>query len=267
MKKTLLLLTMYLSVCSMQAQTKSTGVVTLPVSGMTAKLDLNNSNSTATLTLSGPSDRWFALQFGEFVSGDGMSAGEDVVYYNGTTLIDAVHNGIGSAPSTDTNNWTVTSNTTNLGTRTIVATRAFNTGNANDFTFVYANSTIDFACAKMGSASFTLAYHGGTNRGYAIDVPINTALSTNEFSWKKALSIYPNPSSSSFNLQTEEIIKTVTIYDATGNKVASFENPNKSLDFSTFAEGVYFAEIRNNNNETVIKKMVKSNQAKNFLKP
>lgn len=181
MRKTLLLISLLIPFLSVKGQTKSTGVVTLPVSGMTAKLDLNNTNSVATLTLTGPSDRWFALQFGSFANGDGMKAGEDVVYYNGTTLIDAVHNGVGSTPTTDTNNWTVTSNTTNLGTRTIIATRAFNTGNANDYTFVYANSTIDFACAKMGSASFTLAYHGGTNRGYAIDVPISTALSTEAF--------------------------------------------------------------------------------------
>ncbi|MCY1364766.1 hypothetical protein D9M69_515860 [compost metagenome] len=103
MKKRLLLLSLGLFAFAAQAQTKTTGTVNL-LSGMTAKLDLNSTNSTATLTLTGPSDRWFALQFGSFAEGQGMESGQDVVYYNGTTLVDAVHNGVGTAPSADTNN-------------------------------------------------------------------------------------------------------------------------------------------------------------------
>ncbi|MCW4469765.1 T9SS type A sorting domain-containing protein [Flavobacterium sp. MFBS3-15] len=169
MKKLLLIASLLLSVAGLHAQSKTTGVVNL-MSGMTAKLDLDNANSTATLTLTGPSDRWFALQFGSFASGGGMGDGQDLVYYNGTTLVDAVHNGIGVTPSADgTNNWTVTSNTVSGTTRTIVATRPFNTGSAGDYTFVYSNADIDFAYAKGASASFTLANHGGSNRGYALN--------------------------------------------------------------------------------------------------
>jgi Secretion system C-terminal sorting domain/Ig-like domain CHU_C associated len=172
MKKLLLIAALLLSAVGLQAQSKSTGVVNL-LAGMTAKLDLNNTTSTATLTFTGPSDRWYALQFGSCVQGDGMVAGKDVVYYNGTTLVDAVHNGVGVTPSNDpTNNWTVTSNTVAGTTRTIVATRAFNTGDGNDYTFVYANADIDFAYSRSASASFSLAYHQN-NRGYAINKPFS----------------------------------------------------------------------------------------------
>nr|WP_294934815.1 T9SS type A sorting domain-containing protein [uncultured Flavobacterium sp.] len=256
MKRTLLLVLVMTTFLSAHAQTKSTGVVALAVSGMTAKLDLNNTTTTATLTLTGPSDRWFALQFGSFASGDGMQAGEDVVYYNGTTLIDAVHNGVGSAPSADTNNWTVTSNTVAAGTRTIIATRAFNTGNANDYTFVYANPSIDFACAKMSSATFSLAYHGGGNRGYSIDVPLTTVLGVDAFEQSK-IAFYPNPASSVFSIQSDAEIQSVRIYDTTGKQLIVFKNRKELLDISGLPNGIYFVEIENSDNTVLIEKLIK----------
>jgi hypothetical protein len=256
MKKTVLLTILIISFLGTQAQTKSTGTVALPVSGMTAKLDLDNTLAIATLTLTGPSDRWFALQFGSFVSGDGMQVGEDVVYYNGTTLVDAVHNGIGSAPSADTNNWTVTLNTVAAGTRTIMATRAFSTGNANDYTFVYADASIDFACAKMGSATFSLAYHGGGNRGYAIDVPISTALGVNDFEQNK-IAFYPNPASTSFSIQSEDAIRSVVVYDATGKQILSFKGQKEAIDISGLPNGIYFVEIENTGSTIFIEKLIK----------
>lgn len=254
MKKTLLLVVLSFAFFTAKSQTKSTGVVNL-MSGMTAKLDLNNTNTTATLTLTGPSDRWFALQFGDFVNGSGMQAGEDVVYFNGTTLVDAVHNGIGSAPTPDTNNWTVTSNTIASGTRTIVATRAFNTSDANDYTFVYANNSIDFAYSKMSSASFGLAYHGGGNRGYVIDAAFTT-LGVENFEQNK-IAFYPNPASSSFSIRSTIDIKSVTIFDTTGKKVASFSNQKEVIDISNLKTGIYFVEILNFDNKAFTEKLIK----------
>ena len=166
-KITLLLL---IGVSLLSAQQKSTGVVTLSTN-MVATLTLDNGTSTATLSLTGPNDRWFALQFGSFTGG--MAAGSDLVYWDNVTLVDARHVGIGSTPTTDaTNNWTITSNLNNspsAGLRTIVATRAFNTGDANDFTFNFSDTSIDFAWARMSSATYGLAYHGGTNRDVSLD--------------------------------------------------------------------------------------------------
>lgn len=257
MKKTLLLLAA-ITFFSSQGQTKSTGVVNL-TTGLTAKLDLNNTTSTATLTLTGPSDRWFALQFGSFASGAGMQAGKDVVYYVGGTgtsaLIDAVHNGVGIQPSTDTNNWTTTSNTIVGSTRTIVATRAFNTSDSNDYTFVYANSSIDFAYAKMSSATFTLQYHGGGNRGYAIDVPFAT-LGIDGFE-KSKISFSPNPTNNSFSIQSDDAIKSVRIYDTTGKQVSSFEHKKESIDISNLPAGIYFVEVENVENKVFTEKIIK----------
>ncbi len=166
MKKLLLSALLGFSAIAVNAQSKTTGTVNLQT-GMTAKLDLDNGTSTATLTFTGPSDKWFALQFGSFSGSQGMASGMDVVYYNGTTLVDGYMQGQGIAPATDTNNWTVSSNTVSGSTRTIVATRAF-AGGTNDFTFNYSDANIDFAYARNNSTGYTMAGHGSF-RGYKLN--------------------------------------------------------------------------------------------------
>jgi hypothetical protein len=203
MKRVLLSALLGLWAISAAAQSKSTGVVNL-MTGMTAKLDLNNDTSTATLTLTGPSDRWFALQFGSFSSGQGMASGMDVVWYNGTTLVDGYMQGLGVMPATDTNNWTVTSNTTSGTTRTIIATRAF-AGGANDFTFNYTDVNIDFAYARGSSASYMLANHG-SSRGYQLN---------------RAFSCIP-PDAPTASAQTFCAGATVSSLNATGGAGATF---------------------------------------------
>lgn len=256
MKSKLLISYLLLSVIGLYAQTKSTGTVNL-LTGMNAKLDLNNTTSIATLSLSGPSDRWFALQIGSFVNGQGMEDGQDVVYYNGTTLVDAVHNGIGTAPTQDINDWTVLSNTVNAGVRTVVASRAFNTGSGNDYSFVYANSNIDFAFSKMGTASYTLAYHGASNRGYLLNVPFTT-LGVEDFEQPKDIIVlYPNPTSNIFSIASNVEIQMVKIYDTYGKLIKNYSKPNGQIAISDLLTGIYFVEITTIENVVSVKKMIK----------
>lgn len=254
MKKTLLLITLFTAVFAGQSQTKTTGVVTL-TTGMTAKIDLDNSTTTATLTFTGPSDRWFGLQFGSFGSSAGMQSGQDVVYYNGTTLVDAKMNGIGVAPSTDaTNNWTVSSNTVSGTTRTIVATRAFSTGDTNDYTFVYANADVDFAWAKGSTAnSFSIAYHG--SRGYAINNSLT--LGINGFQ-KPEVKIYPNPVASVFSIETEIPLTAMRMYNIDGKLVleTKVNDSTQTFDISHLTQGVYFVELESVEG-TLYKKLIK----------
>jgi hypothetical protein len=227
---------------------------------MTAKLDLDNSNNTATLTFVGPSDRWFALQFGDFSVGGGMGNGEDVVYYNGSTLVDAVHNGIGIAPSNDANHWNLISNTTSSGTRTIIATRPFNTGDNNDYVFNFNDSTIDFAFSRSSSISFSLAYHGFSNRGYAINNSFTTlGIDDHEFK-PNSIKLIPNPAVTNFYIHTsskQDIVK-VTIFNALGQEVLSVENSfYESIDVSSLPAGNYYVEIKSNTDKVTIKKLLK----------
>lgn len=241
------------------AQVKSTNVVNL-LSGMTAKIDLDNSNNTATLTFVGPSDRWFALQFGDFSAGGGMGNGEDVVYYNGSTLVDAVHNGIGIAPSNDANHWNLISNTTSSGTRTIIATRPFNTGDNNDYVFNFNDNTIDFAFSRSSSASFSLAYHGFSNRGYALNNSFTT-LGIDDFEAEKnTIKLVPNPAVTTFYIDTnsKQDITKVTIFNALGQEVMSVKNGfYENIDISGLSVGNYYVEVKNNINGVTIKKLLK----------
>lgn len=229
------------------AQQKSTGLVTLSTN-MSATLLLDSGTSLATLTLTGPNDRWFALQFGSFAGG--MESGADLVYWNNVTLVDARHNGVGVTPTNDaTNNWTITSNLNNTpsaGLRTIVATRAFNTGDVNDFTFVFANKSIDLAWARSGSASYSLANHGGTNRGVLLDRTFT--LGAESFSLKDS-QLYPNPNDGDFTITTKTYLTKVNVYTITGAFVKTIEveenSENVEVNISGLESGVYLLELQN----------------------
>lgn len=234
------------------AQSKSTGVVAL-TTNMTANLTLNNTTSKATLVLTGPSDRWFALQFGSFATGDGMSSGQDLVYANATTLVDAKHNGIGVAPTADvTNNWTVLSNTVAGGIRTITAERNLSTGDSNDYTFNYADTSIDFVWARFSQSSYSLAYHGSTNRGYQLDKPLTT-LGIEDFSLN-ASSVYPNPSNGAFTVSSKTALNEINVYSQTGALVKTIKVENSSeksdVSISGLQSGVYLIELKNDSEKS-----------------
>jgi hypothetical protein len=97
-----------------------------------------------------------------------MTNGTDVVgVHSATTLsaFDCKLTGF-AAPVTDAQqNWTITSDVVNAGTRTIIATRALNTGDANDYAFSATPTAISLIWARSGSATFTYSNHGGSNRG------------------------------------------------------------------------------------------------------
>lgn len=251
MKKITLLAILAIS-CASFAQQKSTGNVTLSAN-MTANLTLNNTTSKATLTLTGPSDRWFALQFGSFAIGGGMSTGQDFVYANSTTLVDGNHAGYAQFPNTDTSqNWTVISNTEASGIRTLIAERNLSTGDANDYAFNYANTTIDFAWAKNGSAGYSLNNHGG-NRGYAIDVPLSATLGVDDFSLKTS-SIYPNPSNGNFTIETKAGLDQINVYSLIGTLVETIDVKDTAttveVSLKNLQTGIYLVELKNENDKS-----------------
>lgn len=254
MKKiTLLAILVISSACF--AQQKSTGNITLSTN-MTVNLTLNNTTSKAILTLTGPSDRWFALQFGSFTVGQGMVSGKDFVYANDITLIDGSHNGRGQFPNTDaTQNWTVTSNTTTSGIRTITAERSLSTGDTNDYIFNYSDPTIDFAWARSSSANnYALSNHGGGNRGYSVDVPLSATLGVDDFSLKTS-SIYPNPSNGNFSVETKTGLDKITVYSQTGSLVETIDVKDKSnntveVSLKSLQKGLYLIELQNGSEKT-----------------
>jgi len=129
------------------------------------------SPTTITVTVQGPADRFIAFGFGT-----GMATGNDAIIWStlGTgvaplQLRDHRMIGSGVEPSVDAQqDWTEVSNNVSGGNRTIVATRALNTGDANDVTFNFAATTQNLFWAKGPSATNQLQNHGGANRASGI---------------------------------------------------------------------------------------------------
>lgn len=124
-----------------------------------------------TVTLQGPSDRFIAFGFGT-----GMATGNDAVIWStlGTgaaplQLRDHRMIGQGNEPTVDAQqDWTVISNNVSGGNRTIVASRALSTGDANDVTFNFSATTQNLFWSKGPSATNQLQYHGASNRASGI---------------------------------------------------------------------------------------------------
>jgi hypothetical protein len=146
------------------AQSFTTGVVNLsstPGLAMSVKLDIS---SNVTMTLVGPSGRWFALGFGA----GNMEPETDVVGVHSAgalTNFDAKLIGYAAPLADALQNWTITSDQVVSGVRTIVATRPLDTGDANDYTFLAEEGSLSLIWARGSSNSFTYGYHGGSNRG------------------------------------------------------------------------------------------------------
>jgi hypothetical protein len=234
------------------AQSKATNPIS--VQNLNAGMVLNNDTQTVTLTLFGPSDRWLAVQYGQFTGG--MQNGSDMAYFNGTTLVDGRMNGSGQTPSADAqNNWTVTQNTVSDGMRTLIATRPFDSPDATDYDFNYADQTIAIGLARGNSASFTLSNHGTANR------IMNTALGFTNLNTvdlvKETIRVFPNPSKGNYTITSEFEIQTVAIYQLNGALVRTIrpETTSSQIEVTDLASGSYLIEIQSKT-DTTWKKIV-----------
>ena len=163
-------LTLALNVGVVSAQTKSIPVTEVAASsGVFFSAVMDNSSSTITMTMSGPSDRWFGMGFGLT-----MSNADVLIYTDGKA--GAMHaldvwdydlnaQNAGGVDQDSQQDWTVSSNTVLTGVRTIVATRDLNTGDAIDKVLTFADATVDVIWAKGNAVSNTMAYHGAGNKG------------------------------------------------------------------------------------------------------
>ena len=243
MKKITIYLTLLLfSIISANAQ-YSTGLQNF-TAGFSAKIDV--SSTLVTLTINAPSDRWFGLAFSTS-SIINMNAG-DLVAYEGTSVFsDRSLGGIGAYNLDGIQDWTITSNTVASTTRTLVATRVLNTGEAGDFVFTAAPSTIYIAWVRGSSADFVLASHGGLANAGRATQPINFTLGLEDFSLN-ATQVYPNPSNGNFTVKTKTGLDTINVYSQVGTFVKTIQVNNvdaAEVNLSGLSTGVYLLELLN----------------------
>lgn len=257
MKKSYLLLATLALMNISFGQTKSSGVVTLKTGTnlMTVKIDLNQTTSTATITLVGPSTRWFTIGFNATT----MASNTDCFTSSGTTLLDQyLPGGHQEANDDTTNNLTVVSNAVSGTSRTIVATRKFNTNDSEDYTFNFASNSLNIIWAYGPSNTIdpTVEHSSFGTKGLTF-----ATLGTENFSSLEKLNIYPNPSNGIFTItknSTTQISK-IKIFDTNAKLLKEIEsdtnNQENAVDLSSFTKGIYFIEI-SNNEDKVIKKII-----------
>lgn len=233
------------------AQTKSSGIITLN-SLMTLKIDKNSTTSAVTLTLTGPTDRWFGIGFN---ASGAMANGTDCLYYS-SSLVDSKITGQ-STPTTDaTNEWTVSSNTTVGTTRTLILTRNF-VGGTGDYTFVYNDNALNIIWAY--GTGLAMSQHSGTGRG---STALGFTLGVEDFTSLDKITIAPNPSNGIVTItkNNQTTISKVTVFDINGKvlKVVDSELNLEAIqiDLSKFSKGVYFVEITNVTDK-VVRKIIK----------
>jgi hypothetical protein len=246
MKKITLNLFALLVFSTMFSQSYTTGTVTLDGS-YNAKIDVNATTNIVTLTLNGPSDRYFALGFGVL---DMINNGDCVIYVGaaGTglnVLTDRTFNNNTSTPSLDsgsnTQSWNVTSNSVSGATRTIIATRPrVSTG---DFTFPTTAGSLNLAWSYSANASYNLVYHSGNRAG----ITVNYTLSADSFNLED-FKIYPNPAKSFTIIELPANVNSglVKIYDTLGRVVKNEEisSNQTEINISELKTGTYMVVIR-----------------------
>ena len=224
------------------AQTFTTGNINLSSSSSleyAAQVDITTTE--VTLTLIGPSDRWLALGFGV----NSMTRDGDVVIFDGTNLTDRTFLGIGFTPELDGNqDWSIASNTIDAGTRTLVATRALNTGETNDYVFSTTDTSLNLVWARGSENSFALSTHGTDNRGIASS---GITLGADDFEFANNFRIIPNPGSTKIDIKLSNTFETgkVEVYNILGKQIfgKTISNLDTSLDVSNWSNGVYLISV------------------------
>ena len=261
MKKiTFTLLSIILLTSFSHGQTVNTGWIDLSTGNTPSSLDYRAKieiNSTiVTLTLIGPSDRWLGFGFDATF----MTAGRDVVIFDGTNLTDRTFVGLGNRPTLDGDNnndgiddlfpaeqgWTIISNDIVSGARTLVATRDA-TGGAGDHKFTTSDTSLNIAWARKDSTlspPFELEHHGTGARGMTIANFHPLSLNDHNIN---TFSISPNPGKSKLNLKLSRLSSTVNleVFDVLGKEIYSnrLTNATTSVDVSKWNSGVYLVRV------------------------
>lgn len=242
MKKiTLTLFSLFVFTTSI-GQTFSTGTITFPapLSEYSVKIDVTATLVTLTQTM--PNNRWYSLAF----NNNSMSSGDIVAFINTANISDRQLGGFDVPVADAVQSWTTTSNTVNGTTRTVVSTRVLNTGEVGDYVFTASASSINLACSRASSASFSLGSHGGSANAVATATYAIT-LANNEFvliDYK----MFPNPAKGFTTIELPANINEalVKIYDNLGRVVRnqSITNSENNVNTSDLTTGSYLVVVR-----------------------
>jgi hypothetical protein len=99
--------------------------------------------------------------------------------------------------------------------------------------------------------------HVGTTHPSHLVLPVdNTNTSIAEIDLFK-VEIFPNPSNKLINIQSDEVIKLLTVFDLSGKKLLQTSENTNQIDVTNFKSGVYLLVIETKKG-TVTKKIIKN---------
>lgn len=244
MKKIYLFTFLTLFFFSVHSQTYSTGTVVLnPSIGYSVEFEVNTAGNIVTMTLIGPDSIWLGVGL-DINLGLGMgNLGDDCVAFNSSGLQDLnMPAGVGPPNLDATQNWSLDSNITSGGFRTIIATRDRDTGDPNDYVFP-ATATSFPVLYAFGNGAIAFGYHSA-NYGVAI---ANLTLGVNDITEQLNFKISPNPSSTQFDIKLSDgiINAQVEIHDVLGKKIISknINALNSNVNVANWNRGVYLVKV------------------------
>ena len=206
------------------------------------QIDIDTNNNLVTITIIGPDNSYLAMGFDT----DWHTNGKDVVLYDGSNLTDRSFTGSQELPDLDAEqDWNITSDIASSGSRTIVATRARDTGNADDFIFPTTSGSLNIA-GSHGNNTFNLNHHGAADFRL-----VSFSLLGLEGANQIKFSMSPNPASSNLKIVLPSNLtnSSVEIYDVLGRKIFDEKMINTHysiIDVSAWNSGVYLVNVSNN---------------------
>ncbi len=252
MKKSYLLLALLAVIHTSFAQTKTSGVVSLHTGTnvMSIKIDLNQATSLATITMVGPSTRWFSVG----LNATSMSSNTDCLTFSTSLLDQSLPGGHNAATTDATNNLTLVSNTVSGTSRTVVFTRPFSTGDTKDYTFNYASNSLNIIWAYGQSNVTNPTSEHSTFGTKAVSF---TTLGTDDFKSINDIVVYPNPSSGIFTISKNSVIQIskIKIFDTNAKMLKEIDaerfDTDNTIDVTELSKGIYFMEISNKEDKVV----------------
>ena len=123
-----------------------------------------------------------------------------------------------------------------------------------DFSITYTNVEPEDTTVQYGYQVLGINANPTDEDALGNIVIVDTVLGTNDFD-TTSISTYPNPVASKLNIQSEELITSVSIFNTLGQKVLNVAGGslNLSVDMSTLSPGVYVANIATDNGAKTMK--------------